>query len=198
MAWRENATYSERLKTIGRSQGELAAELGISSSSMSRLLNGGRKALSVEEVARIEAVLARWEGDEPEAAPPSPRGTIPLLGRLFPGETDKFIWNLDQPIDWVEEPPFMPTGLQVAALRVPCDKMDPRLYSGEIVYLGVGLAPARGGDCVVEFKDGGCAVLKSYIGRRDEMVRVYQFNPAEEIAYPEAEVAALHAVMWRR
>ena len=75
--------------------------------------------------------------------------------------------------------------------------MEPRFFAGESVFVHAGLPPARGQDCLIEFRDGS-AVIKSYRGQRDGFVFAWQYNPSadesNELRYQGTDVKALHAV----
>ena len=122
---------------------------------------------------------------------------IPLLGYAAGSGGDRIVWNTDQPLDWVEAPPMRDTSIQILAIRVSGDSMEPRLFAGETIYVGRKLAPARNGDAVIEFNDG-TAVVKSYGGMRQGFVFARQYNPDEELKYEATKVKAVHAVLWRR
>ncbi len=156
-------------------------------------MTGDRKGLKVDEAAAIEQVLLEFEG----RTAPRPTTLIPLLGYAAAGGGDRIAWALDRPLDWVEAPPIRDSDVEVVAIRVAGDSMEPRLFSGEMIYVGLNLAPARGGDCVIEFRDE-TALVKSYYGRKDQMIFAHQYNPEEQLKFPESSVKGLHAVLWRR
>jgi phage repressor protein C with HTH and peptisase S24 domain len=181
-----------RLRATGRSETDLAKKVNKSKSALSRIMTGERQDIRQSEVEAIEAALAEFEG-----RPQRPQGLIPLLGYAAGGGTDRVAWSFDRPMDWVEAPPMRDSATEIIAIRVVGDSMEPRLFSGETIYVGLNISPARGGDAVFEFRDG-TAVVKSYQGSRQGHVFAHQYNPDEELRFDAAGVAGLHAVLWRR
>lgn len=181
-----------RLKALGRNETDLATALGKTKSAMSRIMTGDRKNLSQSEAEAIEAALLVFEGNTAR-----PAGLIPLLGYTAAGD-DRIRWDLEDPLDWVEAPPTrLESSLEQVAVRIPGDLMDPRLFSGEIVYVALGISPARGGDVLIEFMDH-TACIRTYSGRRQGYIFARQYNPDEEVRFEETKVRNLHAVTWRR
>lgn len=194
--WRDmdGGEIERRLKALGKTKKELAFGVGISPTAMSRIVTGERKDLKAREVDRISAKLEEWEA---AAFPGRGARAIPLLGYAAAGGEDHIAWSFDRPLDWVEPPPMRDTGAEVVAIRVSGDSMEPRLFSGEVIYVGIGVAPARGGDAVLEFRDS-TAVVKSYERRREGRVFVRQYNPERELSFAQDLIKNVHAVLWRR
>lgn len=184
--------WRTRLKATGRSETDLATRINKSKSALSRIMTGERKDLRASEVEAIELALSEFEGKTQR-----PPGLIPLLGYAAAGGGDRIAWSFERPLDWVEAPPMRDSATEVIAIRVAGDSMEPRLFSGETIYVGLNIAPARGGDAVIEFRDGS-AVVKSYQGSRQGHVFAHQYNPDDELKYDATKVRALHAVLWRR
>jgi SOS-response transcriptional repressor LexA len=179
-----------RLKQTGRTQTALARHLGKSKDSVSRLMRGERT-LDYDEAERISAF---FDADRP---PPAAQFLqIPVYGYVAAGGTDRVAMASDQVLDRIEVPVGLVRG-DAIAIRVAGDSMEPRLYSGELVIVGLGIAPARNGDCVVEMRDG-TAMVKQYQGQKDGVVFLRQLNPDEEIRVSATQVAKIHAVLYRR
>ncbi len=180
----------ERLEQSGRSQRALAAHLGISKDSMSRLLLDKRNM----EVTELERIKEFFEGDQAEATPQFVQ--IPVYGYAAAGGDDRISIADDRVIDRIEVPAGLVRG-EAMAIRVAGDSMEPRLYSGEIVIVGVNTPPARNGDCVVEMRDG-TALVKQYRGQRDGRIFLWQYNPENQIDLDATKVKRMHAVLYRR
>lgn len=178
-----------RLEETGRTQAALARHLGKSKDSVSRLMQGLRK-IDADEALAIEKFFG---GAEP-AAPAFVQ--IPVYGYAAAGGADRVSVASDQVLDRIEVPAGLARG-EVMAIRVAGDSMEPRLYSGELVIVGVGVPPSRNADCVVELRDG-TAMVKQYRGQRDGQVFLWQYNPETEVRVPADQVRALHAVIYRR
>lgn len=183
-----------RLEKSGRRQSDLARHLNIGKDSMSRLLKGpddprGRR-MSVEEAASIQSFFASDEPQEPAFQ------VIDVYGYAQAGGTDRISLADGQVIDRIEIPAGLVRG-DVIAIRVAGDSMEPRLFSGETVIVGLNVPPQRDRDCVVEFRDGS-AIVKQYKGQRDGQVFLHQYNPDEEVRVDAAKVKSIHAVLYRR
>lgn len=178
-----------RLKQTGRSQIALARSIGKSKDSISRLLNGER-GLDYEEAEQIRAFFG---ADEP-AAPAFVQ--IEVFGYAIPGTDDRVSLATDQVMERIEVPAGLTRG-DAVAIRVPGETMSPRLFSGEVVIVAMGVPPARNGDCLVELKDGS-AMVKQYVGQKEGFVFCRQYNPDKEVRIEATKVRAIHAVAYRR
>lgn len=178
-----------RLDRAGRSQSALARHLGKTVHAVGRLVKSPRE-LTPTEAAQIEEFF----GDEAPAGPTIDR--IPVYGYVAAGGQDRIAIGSDHVLDYLEVPSGLTRG-QPIALRVAGDSMEPRLFSGETVIVGLGVAPSRYGDCVVEYRDGS-AIIKQYRGQREGKVFLYQYNPELEFPVEGASVKAVHAVLFRR
>lgn len=183
-----------RLRTSGRRQSDLARHLGVSKDSISRLMKGpdtkGGRRMTAEEAEKIESFFA---GDEP-AGPAFE--LIDVYGYAQAGGEDRIGLASDQVIDRIEVPAGLVRGRAIG-VRVAGDSMEPRLYSGETVIIGLNMSPQRDRDCVVEFHDG-TGIVKQYKGQRDGVVFLHQYNPDKEVRVDASKVKAIHAVAYRR
>ena len=177
-----------RLAETGRTSAALARHLGKSKDSVSRLLNEAR-AMDVEEHQRI----VEFFGDDEPKAPEFVQ--IPVFGYAAAGGGDRVAIASDRELDRIEIPAALAKG-QTIGIRVAGDSMEPRLFSGELVIVELGVPPMRNRDCVVEMKDG-TALVKEYRGMRDGVAFLYQYNPAEEVRLDVIQVKAIHAVKLR-
>lgn len=178
-----------RLRSTGRNQAALGRHIGVSKDSISRLMKGERK-VSAEEAIKIKAFFA----DDPAATPPV--DMLDVYGYAQAGGEDHIGMASDQVIDRIEVPAGLVRG-QAIGIRVAGDSMEPRLYSGETVIVGLNVPPERDRDCVVELKDG-TGMVKQYKGRRDGQIFLHQYNPDRELRIDATRVKAIHAVLYRR
>jgi len=178
-----------RLEETGRTQSALARHLGKSKDSVSRMLQGMRR-IDADEAAEIERFFGVSEASAPTYV------QIPVYGYAAAGGDDRISIASDHVLERIEVPYGLSRG-EVMAVRVAGDSMEPRLYSGELVIVGVGVPPSRNADCVVELRDGS-AVVKQYRGQRDGHVFLWQYNPEQELKLPADKVRAIHAVLYRR
>lgn len=178
-----------RLKDTGRTQAALGRAIGKSKDSVSRLLTGQRS-LEVDEADAIRAFFGEDQSPGPTFV------QIPVYGYAAAGGDDRVALASDQVLDRIEIPAGLTRG-EAFAIRVSGDSMEPRLYSGELVIVGRGVAPQKNGDCVVEMKDGS-ALVKQYRSQRDGVVFLHQLNPDQEIRLDATKVRTIHAVLYRR
>lgn len=188
-------TLKRRLQKAGRNQEELAEALNISPWSASRLVRGQRT-MKALEATRIDTWLAETASDQTKDGP-SVGGKIPLYGYAAGSSPERVAFTSSRALDWIDGPPHQVFSGPVAALRVAGDSMEPRLFAGEEVLIALDLPPARGRDCVLEFKDGTAAV-KTYEKSRDGWIFCRQYNPDSEVRFAASEVKAVHAVLWRK
>lgn len=146
--------------------------------------------MTAEEAEKIESFFA---GDEP-AGPAFE--LIDVYGYAQAGGEDRIGLASDQVIDRIEVPAGLVRGRAIG-VRVAGDSMEPRLYSGETVIIGLNMSPQRDRDCVVEFHDG-TGIVKQYKGQRDGVVFLHQYNPDSEVRVDASKVKAIHAVVYRR
>ena len=181
------------LKERGRSQAELARYLTKTDASVSRLVREEREAKASE----VEAIR-EFFNQPPDAAPvrAGHAGLIPLYGYAAAGDGDRLAMVSEQVLEWMDPPDIQGRANATAAFRVSGESMEPRLFAGEIVYVALGLAPARGQDCIVELIDD-TALIKIYEGSREGRVFLKQFNPAKQLDLAWDKIRAVHAVVAR-
>jgi phage repressor protein C with HTH and peptisase S24 domain len=174
----------------GVTQSALGEAVGLSKDAMSRLMNEQRK-ITADEAARIDAFFRSLAV---QVEPTTQK--VPVFGYAAAGGEDRIAMASDHVLEEIEIPSGLTRG-PVIGIRVSGDSMAPRLFSGELVIVGVGVPPARDRDCVVEFRDG-TAIVKEYKGQRDGWVFLRQYNPDSEVKVNSADVKSVHAVLLRR
>lgn len=201
LAVMEMSEIPSRLRSMKRSQADLARHLNIDPSTMTKLLKGDRR-LKADELVKIE----QFFGEPVDRAGvvetlssrrASPPRRIPVYGYAAAGGSERIAINAGQVIEWVDAPPLWNGLGDLMVVRIIGDSMEPRYFAGEAVVVTVGLPPGRGQDCLIEFHDGS-AVIKNYRAQRDGFVYAWQYNPPRgednEVRYDGASVKALHAV----
>lgn len=184
------SNLQERIIRAGKSQTELAKHLGISEFSASRLALGKRK-MSVEESQLINEFI----GDYGTHA--KPENIIPVYGYAHDWENDELIaLTPNRAIEWIDKPKHQWASGEVFAIRTLGETMEPRLFAGEEIYIAKDLPPARGKDCVIEFKDG-TAVVKTYEKQKDGFIWARQYNPDSIVKYASSIVKQIHSVIAR-
>ena len=179
----------KRLSDTGRTQAALAKHLGKSKDSVSRLV-AGHRSMDIEELASIKEFF----GDDQPVAPTSVQ--IPVYGYAGAGGDDRIVIASDQVLEYIDIPAGMVRG-DAIGVRVAGESMYPRLFSGEMVIVERNVPPVRNKDAVIELKDGS-ALVKEYRGQKDGVVFLFQYNPEGEVRVPLIDVAAMHAVKYRR
>lgn len=180
----------DRIKRAGKNQTELANYLGISSFSASRLARGERK-MSFQESQLINDWLGEVEALE------KPKHIIPVYGYAHDWEDDEKISMLpNRAIEWIDRPQHTQITGEMFCIRTLGETMEPRLFAGEEVYAIRGLPPARGKDCVIEFKDGS-AVIKTYEKQKDGFIFARQYNPDTIVKYAFSEIKQIHLIVYR-
>lgn len=176
----------ERLAQSGKKQSALAAHMGRSVHSIYRLVNSNRE-LKPSEAALVEAFM------NDNAAPPEPAMLrVRVYGYAAAGGHDRVAMGSDDILEHVEIPAGLMRG-EIIGIRIVGDSMEPRLFSGETVFVVLNVPPSRGGDCVVELKDGS-ALVKEYRGRRDGHIFLHQYNPPEEVRLRDDQIRSIHSV----
>ncbi|SFK42082.1 helix-turn-helix domain-containing protein [Caulobacter sp. UNC279MFTsu5.1] len=190
-----------RLRSMKRSQSDLARHLGIDPSSLTKTLKGERR-LKADELIKIEQFFGeKVDREATVEALSSRRSTaprrIPVYGYAAAGGQERVAINAGQVIDWVDAPPLWNGLGDLIVVRIIGDSMEPRYFAGEAVVVHIGLPPGRGQDCLIEFNDGS-GVIKNYRGQRDGQVFTWQYNPPKgqenELRFDGASVKAIHAV----
>jgi len=175
--WINPQWIRERLEQTGRTQRDLAKELGIDSSQISRLLDGHRR-LKADEVPVIRRFfLGGGTGTD----------TIRQGGSSSPGAEDRLkaarrrsggaeqeipLFSLQSDGRFYLEPPVageyrpaIPQLVKVSgafAMIIPDDRLEPRFGAGEIIYVNPNRPATPGSYAVVRLKEPTGAVI---IGR---------------------------------
>lgn len=201
LAVMEISEIPSRLRSLKRSQSELARHLNIDPSSLTKTLKGERR-LKADELIKIEQFFGEKIDREGAVESLSARRQtaprrIPVYGYAAAGGQERVAINAGQVIDWVDAPPLWNGLGDLIVVRIIGDSMEPRYFAGEAVVVHVGLPPGRGQDCLIEFHDGS-GVVKNYRGQRDGVVFAWQYNPPMdqegEIRFDGSSVKAIHAV----
>lgn len=202
------------LERHGMSKTDLAKFLGLSPPLITRLLKGERQ-LKGPELLKLQELFARLDAGGEDYASASrlaesttPYATsaqrIPVFGYAAGGILDTedpraglIGFAQAEVLEWIEPPPDRRDVSRLFGVRIIGDSMAPRIANGEVAVAQMNMNPVRGQDCVVEFKDQ-TAVVKTYQGLLGSTLKLSQYNPARDVSVALADVAAIHAVLWRR
>lgn len=187
-----------RLKTLNRSQAELARHLELDPSSLTKTLKRLRR-VQPDEKLKIEAFFGEKLSLD-ITAPATPRRKagllkIPVYGYAAAGGEDRIAYAENTVLDYFDPPPFWSGAGDLIYVRLVGESMVPRYFSGEVLPVRLNVPPARDTDCLIEFHDN-TALVKTYKGMRDGKLFAMQYNEMRELAFEASRVRALHSV-WR-
>lgn len=163
--------------------------------------------VSVDDLLKVRGVIPK---PPPTVAPTSAQvmharelpADIPMLGQTVGGDGGFFLQN-GEIVDFVRRPPGLANQKTVFALSVIGSSMVPRYEDGDIVYVSTTRRPQIGDDVIVEMvenEDGspGESFIKRLVRRSASAIVCEQFNPAQPLEYPSAQVKNLFRVIpWR-
>jgi SOS-response transcriptional repressor LexA len=181
----------------GRKKADLARLLEIDSSQVTRILQGRRR-LRRDEWKKVEAWLsdsldhAIQETAEVSVMP----GMVPLYGWAGAATADRLVYADQTLLGAVPRHPNQANVMGAYALQISGDSMMPRYEPGEIIYIAPNQWPGREKDCVMVSKEG-YGYIKRFVGQANGVITLHQLNPAEDLAFPTQDVAAMHAVVGR-
>src|SRR5207248_9552956 len=210
--------FQQALDRAGASQADLARNLRLAPSAISRMLKGERQ-MKLTEAVQVAAFLGvsqeevlRHAGDNTPIAPrtePPRRGRPPRAGivpsgppRAEPipirsaarGGGDQEMFLEDGPIGYTQRPSNLVGVRGAYAIYMVGDSMEPRYQQGWLLHVNPFKPPTRGRDVVVYKKDKA-ALIKQFAGWEKDALLLRQLNPAREIKVPREEVAEIHLVV---
>ena len=199
----------------------LAKLTGTSAAQISKLEKGERR-LTVDWMARLAPALgveiqdllptstpaatpalglppigAPFPGGEAALAPAplaiGPRDLIPVrsAGR---GGNEQEMFLQDGPIDYIRRPPSLAHVRDAYAIYMVGESMYPRFRPGQILHVNPFKPPQPGTGVVVTLKSGA-VLIKEFVRHGAKTLSLCQYNPAEDLAYPQNEIEALHTVV---
>lgn len=201
---------SEQLAKHGKSQADLARHLGLAPPQVNKIIKG-RREIKAKEADAIRLyfnkgapdpspVLDVRRVDTPAEIPPRsvmPRD-VPLLGTAWGGESGDFTMN-GETGDYMRRPPRYARRSDLFALFVQGDSMNPRYFSGELIYVEKQRPPQNGDHVVVELHPdagGVCeAYLKQLVAVTPTKIRLQQYNPSKTIEIERKRVAQILRVL---
>ena len=204
--------FHEALKRVGKTQADLARELGLLPSAVSRMLRGerGMKALEAVQVAQAlgvapEEVLIRAGEPSPPQTEPARRGrpprlalpAAPILHRdTMPIRSTGRGGNNQQqnPIGYTARPANLAGVRDAYAIYMTGDAMEPRYMQGWLLHVNPSKPPTRGRDVVVT-KNDATVLVRQYVGEDDDTLKLRQLNPEQTLRNPRHEVVACHLIV---
>ncbi|MBW7851735.1 MAG: helix-turn-helix transcriptional regulator [Rhodospirillales bacterium] len=209
--------FRDRLHALGRTQAELARQLDLDASAVTRLLKGERQ-LKGAEAARLAALLecgvdevlraagaAAGPADgfvaRPVAVPQPaelPRN-LPVFGAAVGGPDGAFEMN-GEVHEFLERPPALQGVRNAYAVYVTGDSMRPMFQPGWVVHVNPNRPLTAGCGVVVQVRpaDGEAVPLcyiKEFVRHAAGRLVVRQYNPAGDIEWPAERVLAVHRIV---
>src|SRR5437762_7236074 len=210
--------FQQALERAGASQADLARQLRLAPSAVSRMVKGERQ-MKLLEAVQIAAFLGvsqdevlRHAGASAETVPragPARRGRPPRAfaapvapPRAEPipirsaarGGADQQMFLEDGPIGYTPRPANLNGVRGAYAIYMIGDSMEPRYQQGWLLHVNPFKPAIRGRDVVVYKKDKA-ALIKQFAGWEKDALLLRQLNPAREIKVPREEVAEIHLVV---
>lgn len=185
----------DRIRAAGRTNADLGRLLKIDSSQVTRIIRGKRQ-IQRHEWRAIEEWLGTSlpEGSDDNVA--LMPGLVPLYGWAGAASEDRLTFADQHLLGAVPRHPNQVNLRGAFALKVNDVSMMPRYEPGEVVYVAPNQWPAREQDCVLVTTDG-YGFLKRFVRRAEDHLILHQLNPAKDLPFAHADVAAMHAVVGR-
>lgn len=201
---------TEQLAQSGKSQADLARHLGMAAPQVNKIIKGKRGIKSAEadairqffggaSYARAPVMDVR-RVDTPKEFPTRssmPRD-VPLLGTVWGGESGDFSMN-GETGDYMRRPPHYIGRADLFSLYVRGESMQPRYFSGELIYVEKQRPPQNGDHVVVELhpdESGVCeAYLKQLVAITPTKIRLQQYNPNKIIEIERKRVSQILRVL---
>lgn len=195
---------AEQLERIGKNQADLARYLGMQAPQVNKIIKGKRgiKAAEADAIRRffntpsppvVDVRRVDTAGEIPTRSAMS--RDVPLLGTVWGGESGDFTMN-GETGDYMRRPPRYAGRSDLFALFVQGESMQPRYYSGELIYVEKQRPPQNGDHVVVELhpdENGICeAYLKQLVAMTPTKVRLQQYNPSKTL---EIDRKRIHQVL---
>jgi phage repressor protein C with HTH and peptisase S24 domain len=210
----DTSWFHVALERAGATQADLARQLGLAPSAVSRMLKGERqmKALEAVHVAQFLGVpqdeVLRHAGEEnplpPEPARrgrpprqtaiPAPRQDAMPIRSAARGGNDQQMFLEDGPIGYTPRPANLAGVRDAYAIYMTGDSMEPRYMAGWLLHVNPFKPPTRGRD-VVLYKTNQVVLIKQFVGWAGDALVLRQLNPDETLRIPRAEVAGCHLVV---
>ncbi len=148
--------------------------------------------------SRVEAVSQR--ASQLSRTPIRQNRDLPILGQGAAALVGAVA--IEEAIGYESRPPALAAVSDAYALYVAGDSMEPRYFSGEIVYVNPRRPCRSGDDVVVQVREQGVIVgyVKKLLRRTDEFVICTQYNNNAsgkriELRYPTRNVEAVHRIL---
>jgi len=118
---------------------------------------------------------------------------LPVYGAAMGGSGGDF-YNDGHPKEYVQRPHNLGGVMNAYALYMYGTSMEPRYFEGEMLYINPN-KPVRKGCFVAVEKNDGSGLVKQFVSKNNDFLVLRQFNPAQELRIPLAEIKVIHRVV---
>ena len=150
---------------------------------------------ATEESERSDTKLRRDQAEVSERRTESgfQSEDLPVVGESR-GGADGFFFNNGTVRAYVPRPANLLKVHNAYSVYVNGSSMEPRYFHGELVYVNPNKPPKSGDFVVIELKDGQ-GLIKRLKRRAAKRWTFEQFQPAKDLTFEDAEVAAVHLIV---
>jgi phage repressor protein C with HTH and peptisase S24 domain len=131
-----------------------------------------------------------------ESQPQDESDVLPVYGAARGGDDQEMF--LDDPIDWIQKPPFLRNVRGAYAMQVVGESMRPMYRSGQIVYVNPFRIPKPDMGVVV-YKKNGAVLVKEFVRKTVDRLILKEYQPQErELELSLAEIKETHTIVGTR
>jgi repressor LexA len=183
------------------SQMKVAKALDVSQSEYSRMELGRRQVGGhADKLAEIFGVttdkLLEFHGSKLETAPPENgyvATKLPIFGRRVVGKYCMIEFD-QEPVEMTDKPASLASSKDAYGVYVPGESMEPRVKTGDLLYVEPH-QPVRKNDLVVVgYGDDGLREIMEYLGYEDGKICLCRTNPPDRILVEQDDVTTMERV----
>ncbi len=196
----------------------LADRMGLNPAAVNRMLYGNRKIMA-DEISIIEGYLGQKYIKDPEGliyeqypkdrnklygfsdgnidnqSPFCPDNLVPVYKTEIDDDQNHILLK-DNIADWVPRHPFQQGIIQAFAIYVYNNKMEPRYFNGELIYIHPGRPLKNNHDCLIELNSGNIQINR-IISESDYEISIQEFNPNKVYSINKSEIKSIYPIIGR-
>jgi transcriptional regulator with XRE-family HTH domain len=199
--------FQEALAKAGTSQAELARQLGLAPSAVSRMIKGDRQ-MKLQEAVQVaaflgvsqEEVLRRAGAETPAQVGPTRRGRPPqresslLTGQIRDRIPIRSAGSDSEPVGYTPRPANLADVRDAYAIYMTGEGQSPRYEPGWLLHVHPFKPPTRARDVVVT-KNDQTLVIGQFVGWEGDTLVLRQLNPERTLRIPRAEIGECHLIV---
>lgn len=120
-------------------------------------------------------------------------GRLPILGRAMAGD-EAMIFDNDKIEEYINRPPELTAVRNAYAIYVFGNSMEPRYFTGEILYINPNKPVSEGQFAIIQTMDN-TALIKLIKEISPEQITYEQYNPKKEIKREYKHIKSLHLIV---